>query len=680
MTQEIYFDGNLMDIDESTKITLSIKNNLFTEIKKCVGNRTYTVQFPKTWHNLRVIKYAHLPQSDSDIPYNYHTAAYIRNGIEIFSDGIAYIISVKDKIEVCMVWGIPANIRPVFNNKLKLNEIPDDGKEVPYVRYNQVDLWSNLTSRRENYGGCYAAIDFLNHPNVSLTDLYGKEAAINRMPKMGYLRPSVFVSHILERLVTLYGISFNITDSAMLDWINKMLIPCVSDNANYTQLTPSTTFSVTDNDHFTCPSWNDFTFYNWSALDFLDGVAVMAKMKIKSDINYSLVYKKHTNENTLRNMLANNLIRLIVGGNGVATILALKAAIVGTGDNTEESIPTAINIYDHNGNLWNPSSGTNITDDWEIRITGYATGVECDKDGILSAVVMFGNDVISNFESGTIVFLPTITEATYGVPYELTINYPDCTVVEFLQWMAAITGTFPVQNKDEGRSLTIVFEPVQNIFNNKSRAIDWSSKLVRAYDDGAAREIGFTVDGWAQVNNYAYGNSDDVGTFADGKININNVQLDEEQDVVGDIFAALKPYNNVPLYKVPDSDNEEDVVWKIFPDEDQTDELLEAETTDFPVVIAKKLTVNNVDYIMGGFDETLYWSNILASERYRQFIASIQRTKILNEVFALTELDIKQFDETIPVYLAQYGHYYAVLEIKTSETGVSEVTLFQLEL
>ena len=121
MTQEIYFDGNLMDIDESTKITLSIKNNLFTEIKKCVGNRTYTVQFPKTAHNLRVIKYAHLPQSDSDIPYNYHTAAYIRNGITIFDDGIANIISVKDKIEVCMVWGIPANIRPVFNNKLKLN-------------------------------------------------------------------------------------------------------------------------------------------------------------------------------------------------------------------------------------------------------------------------------------------------------------------------------------------------------------------------------------------------------------------------------------------------------------------------------------------------------------------------------------------------------------------------------
>ena len=32
MLQEIWIDGVLMDIDESTKITLDIKSNLFTEI------------------------------------------------------------------------------------------------------------------------------------------------------------------------------------------------------------------------------------------------------------------------------------------------------------------------------------------------------------------------------------------------------------------------------------------------------------------------------------------------------------------------------------------------------------------------------------------------------------------------------------------------------------------------
>ena len=134
MRQELYFDGIVMDIDESTKIVLQIKSNIFTEISKCVGNRTYTVQLPKTARNQRILEYGHLPATNSNIPYRYLSARYVRNGIEIFSDGYAYIISAKEKIEVCIVWGTPAVLRAIFSDGLKLNEIADDGKKAPYVR------------------------------------------------------------------------------------------------------------------------------------------------------------------------------------------------------------------------------------------------------------------------------------------------------------------------------------------------------------------------------------------------------------------------------------------------------------------------------------------------------------------------------------------------------------------
>jgi hypothetical protein len=218
------------------------------------------------------------------------------------------------------------------------------------------------------------------------------------------------------------------------------------------------------------------------------------------------------------------------------------------------------------------------------------------------------------------------------------------------------------------------------LFDNKSIALDWSDKLVRAYDDDAPREIGFTVDGWAQVNHFAYGNSKDVGNFADGQIEISNVQLDVEQDVVGDVFDALQYPNNVPTYKTNADDNAERLLAYLFPSEDETDEPLEADNPEPCVLHMQPLEINNVAYVQGVFDSSLYWRNILQSDRYAGLIRSLQKAKILHEVFALTELDIKQFDETVPVYLAQYGHYYAVTEIKTSETGVAEVTLFQLEL
>ena len=90
--------------------------------------------------------------------------------------------------------------------------------------------------------------------------------------------------------------------------------------------------------------------------------------------------------------------------------------------------------------------------------------------------------------------------------------------------------------------------------------------------------------------------------------------------------------------------------------------------------------MGGVYYAQGVFDSSLYWEGILRSNRYAGLVRSLKKAKILHEVFALSELDIKQFDETVPVYLAQYGHYYAVTEIKSSDAGVAEVTLFQLEL
>lgn len=48
------------------------------------------------------------------------------------------------------------------------------------------------------------------------------------------------------------------------------------------------------------------------------------------------------------------------------------------------------------------------------------------------------------------------------------------------------------------------------------------------------------------------------------------------------------------------------------------------------------------------------------------------------ERFNLSDLEILNFDETKPVYLAQYGAYFAVLEIKTTSSGYCEVTMIEL--
>ena len=661
MRQELYFDGILMDIDESTKITLVIKSNIFTEISKCVGNRTYSVQLPKTARNQRILEFAHLPaaNTNSNIPYRYLQCRYVRNGIEIFSDGYAYIISAKEKIEVCIVWGTPAVLRAIFSDGLKLNEIPDDGKRATYVRYNEVTQSGEIAYQD---GYCYAAIDFLKYEGFRNSgDIYNTPEAQARWPKMGYLRPCVLLRYVLDRLYTQYGINF-VLDYETALWVLHLMLPCVSDNVS--DVYPALKSVYVGNELWSVTQ-ESLTVFPYNPVGFEQYPFMRSHTIIKTKINvqYSMSFRKECDENELRRLINNGLIGVRPYYNG-ASAEYKKADI--------------IHVIDTNNQVWDINSGTNRTDNWYITAIGSVTDMEVDASSYAMTTLFVDNHTMSELYAGEETFTPTVEEMMYGIDYPLTPNLPDMKVTDFLQWVSAITGTFPRQT-DKG-NIVLEFVHYHKLFDNKSIALDWSDKLIRAYDDDAPREIGFTVDGWAQVNNFAYGNSKDVGDFADGQIEISNVQLDVEQDVVGDVFDALQYPNNVPTYKTNADDNAERLLAYLFPSEDETDEPLEADNPEPCVLHMQPLEINNVAYVQGVFDSTLYWRNILRSNRYAGLIRSLQKAKILHEVFALTELDIKQFDETVPVYLAQYGHYYAVTEIKTSETGVAEVTLFQLEL
>ena len=661
MRQELYFDGILMDIDESTKITLVIKNNIFTEISKCVGNRTYSVQLPKTARNQRVLEFAHLPaaNTNSNIPYRYLQCRYVRNGIEIFSDGYAYIVSAKEKIEVCIVWGTPAVLRAIFADGLKLNEIPDDGKKAPYVRYNEVTQSGEIAYQD---GYCYAAIDFLKYEGLRNSgDIYSTPEAQARWPKMGYLRPCVLLRYILDRLYTQYGINF-VLDYETALWVLHLMLPCVSDNVS--DVYPALKSVYVGNELWSVTQESLTVFpYNPVGFEQYPFMRSYTIVKTKISVQYSMSFRKECDENELRRLINNGLIGVRPYYNG-ASAEYKKADI--------------IHVIDTNNQVWDINSGTNRTDNWYITAIGSVTDMEVDASSYAMTSLFVDNHTMSELYAGEETFTPTVLEMMYGIDYPLTLNLPNMKVTDFLKWVSAITGTFPRQT-DKG-NIVLEFVHYHKLFDNKSIALDWSDKLVRAYNDDAPREIGYTVDGWAQVNHFAYGNSKEVGNFADGQIEISNVQLDVEQDVVGDVFDALQYPNNVPTYKTNADDNTERLLAYLFPSEDETDEPLEADNPEPCVLHMQPLEINNVAYVQGVFDDTLYWRNILQSNRYAGLIRSLQKAKILHEVFALTELDIKQFDETVPVYLAQYGHYYAVTEIKTSETGVAEVTLFQLEL
>lgn len=154
--QQLYIDGILMDMGEDSEITLDIKSNLFRDITKMTSNTTYTINLPKTAHNMAVLEFAGKPSTSSQYPYIFHTARYFRNGLEIIHGGRASVLSVKETIEISIYWGLFQALTTLQSSDLKLNEL-NCTKYVKFYRHNEADTYDKALSEGVFYGGCETA-------------------------------------------------------------------------------------------------------------------------------------------------------------------------------------------------------------------------------------------------------------------------------------------------------------------------------------------------------------------------------------------------------------------------------------------------------------------------------------------------------------------------------------------
>lgn len=149
--QQLYIDGVLMDMSEESEITLDIKSNLFRDITKMTANTTYTINLPKTAHNMAVLQFAGKPSTSSKYPYIFHTARYFRNGLEIIRNGRASVLSVKETIEISIYWGLFQALETLQSSDLKLNEL-NCTKYMRFNRSNSYDTYEKAISEGVFYG------------------------------------------------------------------------------------------------------------------------------------------------------------------------------------------------------------------------------------------------------------------------------------------------------------------------------------------------------------------------------------------------------------------------------------------------------------------------------------------------------------------------------------------------
>ena len=245
-------------------------------------------------------------------------------------------------------------------------------------------------------------------------------------------------------------------------------------------------------------------------------------------------------------------------------------------------------------------------------------------------------------------------EVQLGDKFPIVENLPDIKIVDFVKAIASMAGLFIVPSKDGNTIKFVSF----NALGNRSNALDWSDKLIPRGHTNTPINIRYTLDEFAKNNRMRYAEDDTVATWADGNIIVGDDTLDYERDAVELPFAPsddMLGYASIKLYEYNDEGVPElqDVEYRVLRE------------------------INMGGYSTGTFDG-LHWSTLIANH-YSTYQNAVKSPVVITERILLDELSLRDLDMSKPVYLRQYGKYYAIVEVKAPSDGVCECKLLQLE-
>ena len=275
----------------------------------------------------------------------------------------------------------------------------------------------------------------------------------------------------------------------------------------------------------------------------------------------------------------------------------------------------------------------------------------------INFIIQNGYTIIEG--NGGIVKLSSINydnkQLSYGGVYPIGSNLPDISVVDFIKQICWLFGLFAIKS-DTGVS----FISVNKIIDNRDKAVDWSKKLVPT--GWTAKETSYTFGDFAQKNYLRYEENENAKS-ADGYMVVQNKTLDHEKDLV-----------KLPYTAGGDNGDMRAVPYFKWSEDGTTIELEDCGDRIMQLVISFDS--------QGKEDARLDFSDLKFQNRVSRFGLSsyqdlIKLPFVIKDTFRLTEIDLKNLDYTIPVYIERYAAFFAIISIK-SQGDYSECELLKL--
>lgn len=629
MRDELYIDDKAVDIDDNTNITLNYKSNLFTEVSKIVSNNTYSIKLPMTVRNCKVIEHAHLPTSTSRFPRINHKGRYLRNGVEIVSDASVTLMEVSDTIDVAMAWGNVSAFAEIVNGDRTLQDL-----SYGMVENEDYIVWSKELSNSSRL------------PWVS----YGfKDDEPN-----AWFHPAVSTKWVLDKISKDSGVKFVIPESRQ-SFVEQLVIPLLTRNDAEIQ-SESNKVSLL---------YGDWYYMLESEVNPYGRSRLLLGFNIGGENNYYFKwdYRNFSGERLIYRFSSKykktdvhiSLEVTLVLINSDANFEGFEFGLYNEYHNRMEYIFTPVRTED---------LGQDEQGEYRRRVV-----YKIDDDITLSDQELLWLEVSTYFTTirmqvescGDLTLKPIANQiyvsankatAEYVNRFYYVPNLPDIKQIDFIKAISSLCGMFAIPDSDGIRFITM-----DEIVSNKSKALNWTKRVVASYPQNRPKLLSFSLDGFAQKNIYKW-KDDDEGKN-DGIIYVDDKTLDEEEEIMTLPFAASDiknsgtgKYTEIPLYSYN-----------------------EAGELEYNGNLTPRLLLMQTQTI--ATFEGLDWESIIATQ-YKTYQEEVREPKVITELIEIPDYELKKLDMSVPIYLGQYGKFYAIISIKAEKTGICECKLFQL--
>lgn len=739
MVEELFVIKNgekvKLDLNTPSGISLVFKSNLFGDVSKITCSHSYTFKLPLTLNNRIALESAEDVRKQSNMTRKKLNAEFSINGIMLFQDANLYIDTIDTCYQAVMTWGVVKGMQTLKDYDVSLRELPTITGVARYGVMTDNPRPANWHNEMTYFIPWRTSEGSYWYNNEQY--LYQRDYGSSALPVIPIY---LIVKAINEYFGTKFNFGSSLNgaehwDSASHKYvdvsgdslINFGAVPLVNRELTDAQYEARTgTFknvAVLNNSFWgvALKVWDDCRAYNVLSFDFTPG----------SNNSYYSIGNNGSTSGTTRKYTIFKKAGAIVEKVAIDGRITVSFSNIGTrfknnvAEFSREDVVPKLIIYRRTFQLKEGSSTNGeIVYNEAVTIEGKRKGYDIvQNEEYLYQFAIFEFDFSQengrsrlelddfNTSSETYPYFISINDEVRevkevsdfkiipagnisddikkGWEVDIRTNLPDVSCLTFIKSLYYMMGAFPNSNSDGEIYPYYYHQLYRNISNGN--AVDWTKKVatnVMTLPD----KISFAVSGFSRKNYYLMKNDDlenksekgdDIYESGMGCIVCDNETLDKETTVIQvPYYGAFLQDGSRPQY-----DTGKDMKYKKFNDDDSTsfseakpaigivepiEECLYQEPiTDQPTCIGQG-TYTMLFRVWNGF------KNIDENPSYDALQTIINKPIVVTEQFHLTELDLRDLDYSVPVYLQKYNSYFAIISITRDSKGICKCELIKL--